>query len=89
MTTMLSEDRVRRGQELLQAVRDGAGQVLLGQRELIDLCLIALCARGHLLLEGLPGLGKTRAREGPREAVCARAERASHPVHARPAPRAT
>jgi len=59
MTTMLSEARVQRGQQLLQAVRAGASQVLLGQQELIELSLIALCARGHLLLEGLPGLGKT------------------------------
>ena len=31
----------------------------VGQTELVELCLIALCARGHLLLEGQPGLGKT------------------------------
>ena len=33
--------------------------MLLGQDELLDLVVIALAARGHLLLEGLPGLGKT------------------------------
>jgi MoxR-like ATPase len=59
MTTMLDSAQVRRGQALLQSVRDGCNSVLLGQTELIDLCVIALCARGHLLLEGLPGLGKT------------------------------
>ncbi|MCB9876363.1 MAG: AAA family ATPase [Planctomycetes bacterium] len=57
--TMPTAADVARGQELLARVRDGANAVLLGQRELVDLCLIALCARGHLLLEGLPGLGKT------------------------------
>ena len=59
MTKMLTEEQVARGQQLLAAVRDGANQVLLGQGELVELCLIAMCARGHLLLEGLPGLGKT------------------------------
>jgi MoxR-like ATPase len=59
MTTMLTTEQVARGQQLLAAVRDGANQVLLGQNDLVELCLIALCARGHLLLEGQPGLGKT------------------------------
>ncbi|MFT4512971.1 MAG: MoxR-like ATPase [Planctomycetota bacterium] len=59
MTTMLTTEQVARGQQLLAAVRDPANQVLLGQNDLIELCLIALCARGHLLLEGQPGLGKT------------------------------
>lgn len=35
------------------------GQVLLGQKEVIDHVLVAILARGHLLLEGVPGLGKT------------------------------
>ena len=37
-----------------------------GQDELLDLVITGLLARGHLLLEGLPGLGKDRARQGPR-----------------------
>ena len=56
---MMTKDRVARGQQLLSAMREGANSVLLGQNDLVELCLIALCARGHLLLEGLPGLGKT------------------------------
>ena len=59
MTTMLTAEQVGRGQQLLSAIRDGANAVLLGQNDLVELCLIALCARGHLLLEGQPGLGKT------------------------------
>jgi MoxR-like ATPase len=56
---MMTAAEVARGRELLARVRDGCNAVLLGQGELVDLCAIALCARGHLLLEGLPGLGKT------------------------------
>ena len=59
MTTMLTTQQVARGRQLMTAVQRGANAVLLGQGELIDLCVIALCARGHVLLEGLPGLGKT------------------------------
>ena len=56
---MLTAAQVLRGKELLDRVRSGCNAVLLGQQELVDLSVIALCARGHLLLEGLPGLGKT------------------------------
>ena len=59
MTTMMTAAQVGRGRELLGRVQSGCNAVLLGQGELVDLCVIALCARGHLLLEGLPGLGKT------------------------------
>ena len=59
MTKMHSAAAVQRGKELLDRLRAGCNAVLIGQGELIDLAVIALCARGHLLLEGLPGLGKT------------------------------
>jgi MoxR-like ATPase len=59
MTTMLTAAQVERGRQLLARVQDGCNAVLLGQRDLVDMCVMALCVRGHLLLEGLPGLGKT------------------------------
>ena len=59
MTRLLDGAAVARGRELLDRVRQGCNAVLLGQDELVDLAVTALCARGHLLLEGLPGLGKT------------------------------
>ena len=33
--------------------------VIVGQREVIDRLLVALCADGHVLLEGVPGIAKT------------------------------
>lgn len=39
-------------------------QVLFGQSELIDSVVTGLLARGHILLEGLPGLGKTELVKG-------------------------
>jgi MoxR-like ATPase len=38
---------------------ESLNQVLFGQETLVDLVVTGLLARGHLLLEGLPGLGKT------------------------------
>ncbi len=56
---LLNPGEVASAAELLHRLRDGLSQVLFGQAELIDLTVVALAARGHLLLEGLPGLGKT------------------------------
>lgn len=58
-STLLDPREVERGQALLLGLKEGLSQALIGQDRLIELCLIALAARGHLLLEGLPGLGKT------------------------------
>ena len=35
------------------------GKVFVGQKEVLDLLLVAILSRGHTLLEGVPGLGKT------------------------------
>ena len=43
----------------LQAAVDQVGQVLLGKEKSVRLAVACLVARGHLLIEDLPGLGKT------------------------------
>ena len=43
----------------LQRLSAEIGRVLVGQDALIEHALIGLVARGHLLIEGVPGLGKT------------------------------
>jgi MoxR-like ATPase len=40
-------------------LRGEIGKVIVGQRAILDDTLIALIAGGHVLLEGVPGLGKT------------------------------
>jgi MoxR-like ATPase len=45
--------------QLVQHMRDEMGKVVVGQDELRDQCLIALLCRGHVLLEGVPGIAKT------------------------------
>jgi len=42
-----------------QRLRDEIAKVIVGQREILDDMLISLIAGGHVLLEGVPGLGKT------------------------------
>ena len=56
---LMSPEEAARAAELFGRVRDGLKSALFGQDALVDSTLIALAARGHLLLEGLPGLGKT------------------------------
>ncbi len=44
---------------VLRAAREALGRIILGKDEQIALALACLLARGHLLIEDLPGLGKT------------------------------
>lgn len=46
-------------QKNIQAVLDAAQQVILGKSQSLRLALACLLARGHLLIEDLPGMGKT------------------------------
>jgi MoxR-like ATPase len=43
----------------LNRVREEIGKIIVGQQEVVDSVLICLLAGGHVLLEGVPGLGKT------------------------------
>ena len=42
-----------------ESVLDAIGQAVVGKRAALNLILIAVLARGHVLIEDLPGLGKT------------------------------
>ncbi|NDJ12252.1 MAG: MoxR family ATPase [Acidobacteriia bacterium] len=43
----------------LNQVRDEIGKIIVGQQDVVDGVLICLLSGGHVLLEGVPGLGKT------------------------------
>jgi len=45
--------------ETLEKVKQEIAKVFIGQKELVEHTLITLLAGGHLLVEGVPGLGKT------------------------------
>ncbi len=46
-------------QQLATAVADAVEEAVIGKREAVELVLFALLADGHVLIEDLPGLGKT------------------------------
>lgn len=46
-------------QQITQAVRENVGRVIVGKDDVIDLLLVALFCEGHVLLEDVPGIGKT------------------------------
>ncbi|MBR5675430.1 MAG: MoxR family ATPase, partial [Neisseriaceae bacterium] len=45
--------------QMLQNIREHLNSVIIGQKSVIDQTLVALIAGGHILLEGVPGTGKT------------------------------
>jgi len=57
--TSLNPADIQRAAEVLAALRDEVGKAVVGQRAVIDQTLIALVASGHVLIEGVPGVGKT------------------------------
>lgn len=50
---------IRAVQEFAGAVRANVGRVIIGKPGVIDLLLVALLSDGHVLLEDVPGIGKT------------------------------
>jgi len=54
-------DRVRDASAFAYRLREEIGNVIVGQRYLIERLLVGLLANGHVLLEGVPGLAKTTA----------------------------
>ena len=56
---LLAPEEVDEARAALQRLLDGLGKAILGQQSLLELVVTCLLARGHMLLEGLPGLGKT------------------------------
>jgi MoxR-like ATPase len=66
MTTAFQQLEVERADSSqahaeIRRLKDHLEQEVIGQKRLIDRLLIALLADGHLLVEGAPGLAKTRA----------------------------
>ena len=59
MTEMSNEPSVQQVQPKVEALRQQINTVLIGQHEVVEHVMIALFAGGHVLIEGVPGLGKT------------------------------
>jgi MoxR-like ATPase len=56
-----SETPLTPAQEALQALSRHVSSQVIGQERLVERMLVALLADGHILVEGAPGLAKTRA----------------------------
>src|SRR6185369_14501538 len=59
MSTVIDE-QVETFQEKFKRVQDEVSRIIVGYEEIIEGVMMALLANGHVLLEGVPGLGKTR-----------------------------
>ena len=54
-------EMIERHSAFVTNLQTGMGQVIIGQKHLVESLLIGLLSDGHILLEGLPGLAKTLA----------------------------
>lgn len=56
---MKIEERAGKFKEAFEKLQAQIGKVIVGQKEVVEDTLVCFFARGHVLLEGVPGLGKT------------------------------
>lgn len=59
-----TETEVADATKHLRSLDQGLNEILFGQKEIVELVITGVLARGHILLEGLPGLGKTELVKG-------------------------
>ena len=52
-------EKIEKQSKFVEIIKNSIGDVIVGQNELIDKILIGVLSKGHLLLEGVPGLAKT------------------------------
>ncbi len=55
----IESNTITRAAEVLQRLKSAIGQAMVGQGPVIEQVLVSLVASGHVLIEGVPGLGKT------------------------------
>ena len=56
---MSPQEAVTEFQTRIDLVKEQMARVIVGQEQIVEGVLMCLCAGGHVLLEGVPGLGKT------------------------------
>ena len=56
---MNNQEQFAQAAKVAAAMRTEVAKALIGQKEVVDAVLAALLAGGHVLIEGVPGLGKT------------------------------
>ncbi|MEC7984404.1 MAG: AAA family ATPase [Myxococcota bacterium] len=61
---LLSKEEIAHAKSLADRIVDGLNKRIFGQEQLIRMIVVACLSKGHVLLEGLPGLGKTELVKG-------------------------
>ena len=51
--------KVQELQDKIQKIKDEVAKIVIGQHKVIDSMIECLLADGHVLVEGIPGIGKT------------------------------
>src|SRR5687768_3572155 len=59
MSSTLTPDRVARVNQLARVITEEVGRAFIGAPTITEALLVALLARGHVLIEGYPGVAKT------------------------------
>ena len=59
MAANIPAEQMQQAVKIVAAMRAEIAKALVGQQEIVDHALAALLAAGHVLIEGVPGLGKT------------------------------
>jgi len=67
--------KIKQDSAFLDKLYEVTGQVIVGQQHMLDRLLIGLLTKGHILLEGMPGLAKTLAIKTLAQAVDAKFSR--------------
>ena len=60
-TTGINDEEITEASQWVLPLRKEIGEFLIGQNDLVDQLIAVLLVRGHVLLEGVPGLAKTLA----------------------------
>jgi MoxR-like ATPase len=71
----LTERQAEFAAESIARLAAALNKVLFGQERLVEMVIVGLLARGHILLEGLPGLGKTELVKGLSKALALQSKR--------------
>ena len=81
-TTRIPPEELEQAVKVVGAMRREIARAMVGQDEVVDQTLTALLAGGHVLIEGVPGLGKTLLVRALAKTFDGQLR--AHPVHARP-----
>jgi MoxR-like ATPase len=68
-------ERIAQASQFTDKLKEETGQVIIGQKNMLDRLLIGLLSNGHVLLEGVPGLAKTLAIKSLASAIHAKFSR--------------